>query len=180
MLLLIARKYTPCLVIIVLALLSFSRNAVWKNEWTLYRDVVGKSPAKARDIHNLGVAALARQDYEAALALFLESREHDRDRESISVNLGIAYVGLKEWDRAHKMFQESIEQDPGDPVPYFNMGQLYYQALGDRDRALPYFLKASQLNPSDRLVHYYLSMIYGEKGMIDLADQELRRYERMP
>jgi tetratricopeptide (TPR) repeat protein len=166
------KKYLTAVVLLTFIILSFLRNAVWKDEWTLYADITSKAPNKPRSITNLGRAALERKDFAAALALFLRARDIYPYHSAISVNLGIAYVGLGQWTPAKQRFEEAIAFDASESVAYYNLGLLYYKIFKDNGQALVYLLKARDLNPNDPEVHLSLGLVYRELGKHDLAQKE--------
>jgi tetratricopeptide (TPR) repeat protein len=173
------QRYTMILVLIAAALASEARNAVWESEFSLSTDISVKSPDKARGMHNLALAAIARQDFQYALALLLKSLEHHPYRGETYVNLGIAYAGLKEWDTARQMFEKSIVFDSGNAVAYLNLGILLYQSYHDFERARELLQRSRDLDPLNPDVHYHLGAVYRELGKDDLSREEFARQKML-
>ena len=55
---------------ILLSFLSFQRNHVWRNNVTLWEDVIQKSPYKKRVLTNLGLSYMRVNRYDEALSVF--------------------------------------------------------------------------------------------------------------
>jgi len=109
----------PVLAVTVLALggASYARNSDWKNEETLWKDVVAKSPAKARPHANLGTVYGGQErvddairEFEAAIALTPEQPE------TLS-NLVILYVTAGRQQQAATACGSLLKMDPGMEKP---------------------------------------------------------------
>lgn len=121
---------------------TYQRNKIWLNDFSLWSDVIEKSPEKARplvsraDIYReQGAWNLAVTDYEAALAL--------NPNYAMAVNnLGLVYKNLGQWDKAIINYSRSIELDSTDINGFINRGiafgfvQKFDSALIDLNHAV--------------------------------------------
>jgi hypothetical protein len=84
--------------------------------------------------------------------IWLGSGTYSRDPEAMALNnLGAAELMLGEFDAARDHFNESIAVDRLNPLPFFNMGNLY-TALGERESAAGWFSRAVALGYSKSVV----------------------------
>lgn len=166
-------------ILVVFSLAALQRNAVWESEITLFIDAANKSSAKARSVHNKGLAALAQGDLHGAVALLRRSLELEPYRAESYISLGIAYARLQQRDNAREMFERSLSLGAANPFAHFNLGLLFYREYRQYDRALEHFLKARELNPGNPDVHYNLGLTYQQLGREDLARRAFAEQRRV-
>lgn len=162
-----------------LAVLSIARNEQWRNDGSLWEDILEKSPNKARAFNEYGLHVLAAEDPEKALRLLNRSLQLDPYQPEVYVNLGLVFEKLGRIDNALAAYDRAIFTHPESPAAYYNLGVLYYRTLKDRSKALDHFLKARELDPLEPDVHHYLASIYAEIGKEYLSRQELSLYDRL-
>jgi protein O-mannosyl-transferase len=100
-------------VLAVLCVLTYRRNAVWENSFTLWSDVVSRSPNHARAHMNLGVAYQdwmkqpdhAAEEYRTALRL-------DPSLFTAAYNLGLVYDELGQNADAVRYYRMAIGLNP--------------------------------------------------------------------
>ena len=171
--------YTSLVLIVLLLAVTIVRNAVWADDGRLWNDIIEKSPRKARAYNEYGLHVLDAGDYEKALRLLSRSIELNRYQPQVYVNMGLAYERMNLLEKAIATYEMAIFVEPNDPTPYYNLGVVYYNRLKERERALGYFLKARDLNPSEPDVHQFLGMIYRDKGDFPRSAEEMALYERL-
>lgn len=93
----------PILIIIAFLITAYKRNLVWNNKLDLWKDVVKKSPNKARGYNNRGLVYAEKYQYELAIndynrSIALISDYSDAYR--IYNNRGNAYSQIGQFDRA--------------------------------------------------------------------------------
>jgi tetratricopeptide (TPR) repeat protein len=157
---------------------TFARNAVWKDDVTLWRDVVAKSPEKARGHVNLGVAyqAAGRWD-EARSELLLATRLDPADAEAHDA-LGAVHQLSGTLDDAIREHREAIRLDPGLAVAHANLAKAY-QAKGLLDDAIREHREAIELDPSSADAHYNLGLAYDVRNQLEDAIREYREAIRL-
>lgn len=82
--------------------------------------------------------------------------------------LGYLLIAAGDLDKALAFNQEALAYDEEDPVVLDNLAQVYY-ALGSREEALKYFLKAEEEKGDQADTLYYLGCLYQEEGRLEKA-----------
>jgi len=88
--------------------------------------------------------------------------------------LGLAYHNAGDIDRAIEEYKKSLILNPFQPDVHNNIGISYFYN-GETDAAIRHFKHALSINPSHRDAHYNLGIAYGEKGLFNLAQEEIRK-----
>ena len=158
-------RYIEVAVLIALVVLygwaSYERNLIWKDEMSLWTDVLKKSPHKARPHNLFGVALTNEGNYDKAIAEIATSL-------SISPN-PIRYVALGNVYREKGLFDAAIAQyfkalslKPDFHDVYVNIGNVYMK-MGLLDRAMDEYRKTMQFNPTCLEAYINISAVYGLK-----------------
>jgi tetratricopeptide (TPR) repeat protein len=154
-----------------LGLATHARNAVWKDDVSLWRDVVAKSPAKARAHVNLGVAHQARgESSEARSELLVAQRLAPEDAEAHDA-LGATYQAMGRLDDAIREYEEAIRLESGLSIAHENLGKAYH-AKGQREEAIRAFREAIGVDPSNADAHYALGLAYDDQDRLEDAARE--------
>lgn len=135
-------------VMIVLSLSVYIQNDIMRDELTLWSDNVKKSPR----LHH------PRQGY--AVALFITGR------------LPEAIIELK---KAEASYESALITKKG--VTYGCIGEYYY-ITGDYEKSLDYYKKSIDWYPASSYVplsYYRLSLLLMKKGLLDDAEQMLKK-----
>ena len=135
------------------------RNRVWRNEESLWRDVVEKSPRNGRGLMNYGLTHMRHGRFQEALELYERARALTPNYPFLEVNLAIAKASLKRDEEAEAHFRRALEihQD-------FAIGQYFFSRwLVEQGRALeaiPHLEAAMQRAPADLRIRSLLTRIY--------------------
>lgn len=150
-------------VIIVASLATYQRNKVWATKFSLWYDVVQKSPEKYRPHHNLGNAYLLLFKPELAMEQFKIAKNLQPDvlNEYSYLNLGITYLDLLKPNLAIEQFNIAIQNTPYDGQVYYFRG-LAYLMSGNSEDAL------QDLNQSI-LYDNNFADAYNSRGKINLG-----------
>ena len=108
--------------VICLIGLTLARNGVWKDEATLWEDVIRKSPQNARAYNNAGLAYLNRHEPGRAVALFTEAVNLDPKYSVAYNNRGVAHAHAGMPDRARDDFRLAVAINPQDAEAHTNFG----------------------------------------------------------
>jgi tetratricopeptide (TPR) repeat protein len=135
--------------VLIFGWISFQRNFIWKNDFSLWSDVVIKSPEKARPYNNLGRAYLGNKAFLQAIPYLKEALRLNPYFSYAHYNLGTAYQGIGIYDEALMEYKKALY---GTPQTYFanihnNMGVCYFKK-GLIDIASEEFKQALKINPS--------------------------------
>lgn len=130
---------------VVMAGGTISRNTVWRDDRSLWRDVVEKSPGKARGYFQLGQTyaagepARAREWYERGLAI-------EPGNAVGHTNLGLVLLSQNEPEAALSHLHRSLELGGDDPLVWNNIGAAELRRE-DTGAALVAFRKALSIAP---------------------------------
>ncbi len=122
----------------VLAGATVARNRVWRDDLSLWSDVVAKSPHNARAHYQLGNAWRSRGDLEAASTAWEQAVELDPDNTMAWNQLGNVAALAGDRDLARRRYQRAIQADPRNAEAHYNLAALLEQA-GELEAALGHY-----------------------------------------
>ncbi len=150
---------------------TYARNYVWKNEYTLWKDVTLKSPEKAVPHINLGNAFIRRNALQYAEQEFkLALKVNSRDVRALN-GLAVIYLKRRQFDEAIGVFKILASDKADDPHFHSNLGVVYMQK-GLMDDAIKEFKTAISLDPNYPDAYFNLGLALKYKGMLREAKQE--------
>jgi tetratricopeptide (TPR) repeat protein len=132
------------LVVIILGSAAYTRNRVWKDEVTLWQDVVTKSPNKARGYGNLGLAYQSKDLLDEAIEQYHASIKIKPDFAIAHRNLGFAYFMKGRIDKAIEHLEYALTLAPDDAMIHLNLG-IAYKVYGLKDKANIHLNRAREL-----------------------------------
>ncbi len=157
----------------VLSTAAYLRNAVWKDNRTLWADVVKKSPNKARPHNNLGNAyarlnliGSAEEEYKSAIRL-------DPDFADAHKNMGDIYRFKGELEKAVLEYSIAVKLKPDLPEVYLQLGNIYLEQQR-WDKAINEFRTAIILRPDYPIAHFNTGIAYARMGSMESAIQGFR------
>ena len=173
-----SKKQAPAMIIFIICILLFgvmthTRNYVWSNNESLWKDVVTKSPQKAVGYYNLGVIYQDKGDLDDAVREYQLALEQDPAYVLAHINLGIIYHSKGLIDRAIREFSIAIELDPDLSQAYYNLGRVF-QYQGRNDSAIEQYQLAIKFKPDYPEAHNNLGAIYKSKGF---AEDAVRHFQ---
>ena len=127
----------------------YARNAVWKTEETLWRDVTEKSPNNGRGWMNYGLTLMGRGDYQGAIAAYNRALPLSPNYHLLEINMGIAHGQLSQPAEADRHFQRAISLEPADWRSHRHYAAWLLSA-GRVPDALAHARLSLELNPADR------------------------------
>ena len=174
------RVAVPVAAVVVLAahaVSTWQRNKVWRDDESLWADVMKKSPRNGRGIMNYGLTQMRRGRLVEARDLFLRAQQMLPNYSFLEVNLGVVSNALREPAVADRHFTRSIELDGGQPVAR----RLYARFLLQQGRgpeAIPQLQRALELSPGETESRQLLLAIHAVRGddaqLRALVDETLR------
>ncbi len=161
------------LVTIIILLFSgstFSRNRVWRDGITLWKDALEKTPHSFRAYGLLGEAYLEKGLFDKAIDSFKTSLSINPEQGEIYNDLGIILYRKGRVKESLKTFKDGIKFEPRMPELYNNLGNIYYK-IGEYQKSVDMYKKAIQIRPE-------FGRAYGNLGSIYfiLKDYERARY----
>jgi len=162
----------------VSCLWTYQRNSVWRDEITLWRDCVAKSPAKARPYNNLANALVKRDLIEAAIPHFQTALKIKPDYEDAHYNLGYAHIRQGNLDAGIDHLTQALRIDPKNYMAHNNLGvALMFQSrlaeAGDHFRA------ALRIKPDFASAYNNLGVVLRQQAKLREAIQHFREALRL-
>ncbi len=154
-----------CLVALF-SVMTYQRNKVWKDELTLWHDVLKKSPNKARPYIELGAAYGRLGDMDKVIEMNTKAIERDPYRALAYGNIGYAYLIKKDLGKAIKFFHQAFLYQEYLPWVANNLSVAYRQT-GRIDQAVYWSEKAVEQNPLLANSQLNLGNHYFLKGEIE-------------
>ena len=149
----IREKYFRVSLILILMIavintaLTYQRNKIWKNDYTLWGDCIKKSPDKARVNHNFGVAlSHIKGNPREAIYYHNKSISLNKDYAEPYDGRGFAHYMLGQYQLAVEDYNKAIPLKPG-YADYYNNRGLSYSALGQYQLAVDDYNEAIRLKP---------------------------------
>jgi len=156
------------------SILTYNRNFVWKDEFTLWNDAVNSSPNKARPHMGKGDYYLQIGNYDKAIDEYTKAIEINDKSAIVYSNRGLAYQEKKEYEKALLNFEKALMLNSTLEKVYYNRGNIY-RDKEEFDKALFEYGQALKLNPD--FVDSYIDrgITYGLMGKYDQALAEFNR-----
>jgi protein O-mannosyl-transferase len=126
------------------SVLTYQRNIIWKDEFTLWGDTAKKSPHKARPYIFLGFF-YEQHNFFQAISNYSKAIEVDPKSWMAYNNRGLVYLEQGKTGQAVSDFNNAIKINPNSAVAYFNRCILY-KKQGKATQAMFDFNKAIEIN----------------------------------
>jgi tetratricopeptide (TPR) repeat protein len=153
---------------------TIGRNAVWKNDLTLFTDTVKKSPDAAAPHQELGIALAERGRVEEAIASYDRAIAMASSDFRMYNNRGLAFNQMGRLDLAMADFDRAIAWNPRSCEAYNNKGKVYGQT-GSFDKAIEHFSKAIDIHPDFPLAYGNRGLAYSILGDYPKAWKDVNR-----
>lgn len=181
------RRNKPALIISLAAFLSIvglyamgtvSRNSVWKDEFSLYSDMVDKSPDGALPRLNLGALLVRMGQPDEAIRHLQISLMLDPGYAATYAALGAAYYNKGWIEPAIGQYKMALAIDPKNVKAHTDLG-LAYASEGLIDQAILQYQFALSINPYNAETNYRLGLAYREAGQMDKAIEHFQAAVRL-
>lgn len=144
-----SKKIALALVFVLISTYLFStllRQAVWKDNLTLWQDTSVKSYYHAIPHSNYGYALEKAGRYDEAIeqykiALDPSVRDSNRGRAITATNLGALYLNNEDYRNAERWLSIALKYDPSYGRTYYHLGLLHY-IRGELTNSEPEYRKA--------------------------------------
>ena len=147
-----------CCILLLFGYLSSVQAAVWKNNTTLYQDILNKYPNARAAHNNLGMELYESGNYVAAIAAFDRASAIHKDVKT-DTNKAAALVGLGRLDEAKIVFESSLALSPGLTDALYGIGNIY-QKKGNLQAAAEQYRKTLDLDPHHMSARNNLGITY--------------------
>lgn len=167
--------------------MTIARNADWKDDYTLYKADVEKSPEDTRLHHNLATA-IAENMWPAETDS-MKKKEYDKesiyhlrramdiypDYADANVEMGRIFDRMRQYDSAIKYDSRALELNPTNATANNNLGSVYLTS-GRYPQAVELFRKSIAINPNFKYSYINIARAYGQLKQYDSAIHNLHIY----
>lgn len=142
---------------------TVQRNTVWKDDESLWRDVVEKSPGSAVAHYNLASALNSRGLVDGAIEEY-QTAIRIQPAAVAYTGLGAAYQAKGLLTEAAEQYAQAVRLQPGDADAHSLLAAAYAES-GALDSAIEHFRVVVQLQQDSADAQYNLGAAYLEKGL---------------
>ena len=167
-----------CLLLFLLALLTWQQAGVYRDAETLWRDTLAKAPACWMPHYNLGVVLEQKGRIDEAISHFQEAIRLKPDEAEPHYNYGVALEHRSQLEGAISEFREAIRLKPDYAKPRNNLG-IVFGKKGQIDEGVSQFQEAIRLKPDDAEPRYNLGIALIRKGQNDEAISQFQEAIRL-
>ena len=132
--------------LLVMGTVSFSRSRIWRDELSLYSDLVRTSPGFAEAHYNLGIAYAKLGRDEEAAEKFRTAIRIMPEMVDAYIWLGNAYGKLGRYDFALDAYRQAVRIKPDSAGAHFNLA-LHHLGRGKREAALAEYQILKRIDP---------------------------------
>ena len=156
-------KIIAGVLLVTLGTLTWRQCRVYKDEETLYRDVLLKNPSSWMAYNNLGSVYSNFGHYEDAIEVYKQAIRIKPDFAIAYVGLGAVYSKLDRDEDAIEAHKKAIRINPNYATARYNLGAIY-DKLGRYQEAIEAYKQAIRIKPDYADAYYNLGVIYGKLG----------------
>lgn len=154
------------------------RNAVWKDEVSLWADAKKKAPNLVRPYNNLGEAYDKQGKYDLAIKEFEAAIQLSPGYFFGLNNLGNVYGKKKNYPKAIHYFKQALAQKPDYAPAYYNLARALH-LQGKPQEALESYRQAIRYNPYFEQAFFNLANLALQSGLLDEAIVNFQRFLKM-
>ena len=154
--------------LLILAILTWQRNAVWKDEYTLWKDAVDRAPGMFRAQSNWGLALYERGDWDGALTAFEKAARLNPRYAKTWNNMGLVHEEKGRFFQAIQAYARALELRPNLAGTHANLGRLQAQ-VGRHREAEELLLRALEIDPYSVEARLNLGRVYQRQGRLEEA-----------
>lgn len=147
---------------------TFNRNKVWQTKYTLWSDVIKKSPNKARPNYNLGNIWHRKGYNDIAIKYYNKAIKQRPDFVEALNNLGNVWNNKGNSEKAMEYYTRVLEIEPNYTRALNNLGVIVARK-GELEKAKEYYKRILQIKPSDAEVINNLGIIWARQGEFEKA-----------
>lgn len=165
-------------VLLVFSLGTIGRNLVWKDELSLWQDVVRKSRFKNRPHYNLGREYGKMGLSKETIREYQESLKYEPKIYYAHNNLGVEYNNIGLHEEAINQFILALRFDPDLVSARIDLGGAYCK-LGLFAQAEAELKKALRLDNNSSLAYYNLGLVYYKQRLWNQAKIEFEKARQL-
>jgi len=153
---------------------TVQRNAIWKDDYTLYRDTIEKSPDAVMIRYSLANALLDRGRVDEAIAHYQAALAGLPEDARARSNYGMALFKKGQLDEAIEQYQIALRLNPQLDSAHLNLGSAWIRK-GLLVQGLEEYRIAIRLAPGSARAQYQLGTTLMESGRLSEALDPLRK-----
>ncbi len=142
---------------------SRSQISFWKNDITLWENVLRKYPKQAVAHNNLGSAFSSDNKKELAMEHYFLAIECDPSYADSYNNLGNAFCKKKLYEQAENYFAQAVKLNPESAIIRYNYGN-FLSDIGQVNAAITHYTFALKKNPRNPMILNNLGYTYEKQG----------------
>jgi tetratricopeptide (TPR) repeat protein len=164
--------------IVILSAATFNRNKVWKDELSLWKDSVEKSPDKFRPNYNVAEAYKKKGFSDEALEYYKKAYSINPRSYGLCNNIGNIYSEKQMWNDAEKFYTEALSIKPDYSKALNNLANVYFKKK-DFVSAERFYIKAIEADAyyADPVLN--LGHLYYMGGYFEQAGEKYRELLRI-
>ena len=147
---------------------TWQRNKVWKDDITLFSDVIEKDPNVSFAYSDRGILLMNKGQLKEALSDFNNAIRLDPDYGDALYNRALVRDQLNDLTGGIADYDHLLHVVPNHSLAYFGRGNLRIKT-GDLNGAIADFTKSLQLNPNLVNAYYNRALQYDKQGKTALA-----------
>ncbi len=167
--------------------MTIARNFDWKDEYTLYKTDMDKSPDDCRIAQFLATAisedmyvaepdTMKRKEMDAeSMKLLKRSLEIYPDFAEAMVEMGRVLERGRQYQAAVDIDKKALALKPFNATANNNLGSVYI-TMGRYRESVPYLLKSIEVNPNFKFVYLNLGNSYNQLRVYDSATSNFKKY----
>jgi Flp pilus assembly protein TadD len=167
------RAGLAAVIVAIFAAMTLRRNAVWKDEESLFTDALRSSPRAPLLWNNLGVWYSRSGRHDDAVRCIERAIALGGPTQRLLTNLAAAMRGAGRYDESLSLLDDALAGEREYAAIYHNYGKTY-AAMGDDESAAAAFEKALGLRPRQVEILVDLAESCKRTGRYDLAERRYR------
>jgi protein O-mannosyl-transferase len=156
------------------AVKTYARCGVWKNDLTLWNDVINQYQTVPYAYYNRGVIFMNAKRNTEAINDFNKAIALKPDYTGALNNRGTLLIHEKKYDEALDDLNKAIELNPNLIEAYNNRGTIFYNEK-KYDEAISNFSKSIELYAEDAVVFYFKGLAEFYSGKEDAACMDIKQ-----
>ncbi|MDO8444930.1 MAG: tetratricopeptide repeat protein [Deltaproteobacteria bacterium] len=156
--------------LIIFPFLTYERNKVWRDNFSLWTDTLKKMPQSYRAYNNLGILYMETGKLGKAMDFYKIALELNPNLAEAHNNLGLIYRLQGRLAEAEKEFEAALKLKPDFMEAYGNLISAYADE-GRLEDALQVYHDALKHNPYDPYLPYNMGLAFNRQGEVDKAIQ---------
>ncbi|HKR04779.1 MAG TPA: tetratricopeptide repeat protein, partial [Bacteroidia bacterium] len=152
--------------LILSAWLSYNRSSVWKDNITLFNDIIDKQQGNAFAYNLRGIAKYNAKDYSGSVEDYSQAIDVNKKYPGAFYNRAISNYAMGNFSKSSDDYTKAIELNPNSAKSYLGRGIIKMDVLKDYDAATRDYNKALELNP-------YFPQAYYNRGLVKLRTEKI-------